>query len=150
MGFGTSVESAKAMFFDRKGVAGQLDPAVKKALSKFGAFVRTRARTSVRSRKKVSEPGAPPSSHTGTLKKLIFFSFDPAKKSVVIGPALGGSESGAPGRLEKGGTAFVRPLERMTRTAGRIAHYRPRPYMRPAFKAELGSAAERFKDIIRP
>lgn len=130
-------------FFDRAEVKARIDPAVRKALSKVGAFVRTRARTSIRTRKAVSAPGSPPSSHTGTLKKLIYFSFDPQAKSVVIGPTLGGSESGAPAALEYGGTAVVKDGAK-----SRTVSYQPRPYMAPALAAELPALVDEFKDFI--
>jgi len=57
-------------------------------LSKFWAFVRQRARTSIRKRKGTSQPGSPPYSHVGLLRKFILFAYEPARQSVVIGPVL--------------------------------------------------------------
>ena len=99
----------KAMFFDRKAVTDAVDRAARKVLSKFGAFVRTAAKHSIRKRKAVSQPGQPPSSHAGHLRRLIFFGYDPARKSVVIGPTPFRSEAEAPPLLEYGGRA-VRQL----------------------------------------
>ena len=76
----------KAMFFDKAAVIGAVDKATRKVLSKFGAFVRTGARHSLRKRKSTSDPGEPPSSHTGLLKKFILFGYDREHRSVVIGP----------------------------------------------------------------
>jgi len=76
----------KRMFFDRKAVTGAVGRATRKVFSRFGAFVRTAARSSIRRRKRVSAPGEPPSSHTGLLKRLIFFGYDRQRRSVVIGP----------------------------------------------------------------
>lgn len=127
--------AASEWFLDRAEVAARIDPAVRKALSKFGAYVRQRARTSIRTRKAVAAPGSPPSSHDGTLKRLIFFAFDPATASVAIGPtpAKGGE---APALLEYGGTSGGR-------------HYRGNPFMTPAFEAELPRAADEFRDFIQ-
>ena len=75
------------MFFDRRAVLSRVDAATQSVLSRFGAFVRQAARTSIRFRKKPSEPGQPPSSHTGLLRRFIFFSYEPRQRSVVIGPA---------------------------------------------------------------
>ena len=123
-------------FLDRAEVAARIDPGVRKALSKFGAYTRQRARSSIRTRKAVSAPGSPPSSHDGTLKKLVFFSFDPKRESVVIGPVLAkGGE--APALLEHGGTSAA---------GGR---YRGNPFMRPAFDAELPKAQNEFRDFIK-
>lgn len=170
------IESAKSLFFDRAPVKSAVDAGTRRALSKFGAFVRTRSRSSIRKRKKASKPGQPPSSHVGLLKKFLFFGFDPAAKSVVTGPVLAGPRSGAPETLEDGGPATVReavpgggrkassPAQarayRRLLGDGRLSaparqfttrqiHVRPRPYMLPAFKAELPKAAQVFKDAIR-
>src|SRR4051812_25246821 len=98
-----SFAQIKSMFFDRGKVLAAADAATRRVLSKFGAFVRQRARSSIRSRKKVSAPGGPPSSHVGTLKQSILFGYDAARKSVVIGPvAFRGSGMGA-AALEEGG-----------------------------------------------
>ena len=83
---GYKLDKAKSMFFDRKTVLSSVDRATRRVLSKFGAYVRTSAKSSIRKRKKVSDPGRPPSSRTGLLKKYIFFAYDGRKQSVVIGP----------------------------------------------------------------
>ena len=72
-----SILSAAGPFFDRQRVMSG-DRATRKVFSKFGAFVRQTARSSIRKRKSISEPGQPPSSHTGLLKRNIFFVFAPA------------------------------------------------------------------------
>jgi hypothetical protein len=137
-----TLEQAKAAFFDRDAIKKAADRGTRRALSKFGAFVRTRARSSIRKRKAISKPGAPPSSHTGTLRKGILFGYDAARKSVVIGPVLLGSQNGAPERLEEGGVGLV------GRRKPRLAFYRPRPFMGPAFAAELPKAPALLKDMI--
>ncbi len=130
------VNAVKKAFFDKKAVTSAIDKGLKQALSKFGAFVRTRSKSSIRKRKAIAAPGSPPSSHEGSLKKLIFFSYDAAQKSVVIGPVLktGGGE--APRLLEHGGT-------------GRKGRYAARPFMLPAFKAELPNAPKGLKNLIK-
>lgn len=152
----------KEFFFDGDLVKSSVDRATARVLGKFGAFVRRTAKGMIRGGKKPSKPGSPPKSHTGLLKKFLYFAWDPASKSVVVGPArLDGDGLGtAPETLERGGTAMVRALpprsgRRATRKQskafkrllkeGRIA--RPtrartrrrrvsiaaRPYMAPAF-----------------
>lgn len=102
----------KSLFFTSKAVTSRVDAATRRVLSKFGAFVRRTAKSSIRKRKKASEPGQPPSSHTGLLKKFIWFGYEPNKRSVVIGPARLTSKTGeAPEILEHGG--FLR-LQRDT------------------------------------
>jgi hypothetical protein len=123
-------------FLDRAEVAARTDPGTRRALSRFGAHVRQRARTSIRVRKAVAAPGSPPSSHEGTLRRLVFFSFDPRRGSVVIGPTLAkGGE--APELLEKGGTSADGD------------RYAARPFMAPAFAAELPKVQTEFRDFIK-
>ena len=122
----------KQMFFDSKAVIGAVDRATHKVFSRFGAFVRTAAKHSIRKRKAVSQPGSPPSSHAGHLRRLIFFGYESARKSVVIGPTPFRGPAEAPPLLEYGGKARRRGRKgRMV-----MATYRPRPFMGPAFEAE--------------
>jgi hypothetical protein len=123
----------KEIFFDTKKVRSAVDRTTRRVLSRFGAFVRRTARSSIRKRKKTSAPGQPPSSHTGLLKRFIWFGYEPSKRSVVIGPArlTQGGRGEAPENLEYGGMATVIRQKR-----NRRARIRPRPFMRPAFEKE--------------
>jgi hypothetical protein len=122
------------LFFDRKAVLGRVDKATRRVLSRFGAFVRRTARSSIRKRKRISAPGAPPSSHSGLLKKFIFFGYEPRKRSVVIGPVRLSQKIGdAPEALEHGGRSTV--VDRGRRRKRRIRIGR-RPYMGPALEKE--------------
>lgn len=154
-------------FFDASAVIRRVDAAERRILSRFGAFVRTRARSSIRKRKKISEPGKPPSSHTGQLRRLIFFGYDFINSSVIIGPMPFRGPAVAPRLLEEGGRvrskrALYVPGEpgrdiggrftkRRTRRIppGTTLQYRPRPYMGPAFRTELAGAPALWKDAIR-
>lgn len=136
----------KQMFFDRAAVTSRVDRTTRRVLSRFGAFVRTGARHSIRKRKTVSEPGSPPSSHVGLLKKLIYFGYDPGRKSVVIGPTpLNRSGGEAPPLLEYGGRA------RRKGRKGKLvaATYRPRPFMGPAFEREKPKLPEMWANSIK-
>ena len=128
----------KKMFFDRKAVLGRVDKATRRVLSRFGAFVRTGARSSIRRRKKVSEPGKPPSSHSGDLKRRIYFGYDRVRESVVIGPARLNQKIGnAPQALERGGVSIVAEgPRRQSRRRKRRVMIRARPFMGPAFERE--------------
>lgn len=126
----------KQMFFDRKAVTGAVDRATRKVLSRFGAFVRTGARHSIRKRKRVSAPGEPPSSHTGLLRNFIFFGYDRDHRSVVIGPQRLNQKLGdATHALEYGGTSTVVEGLRGKRKKRRIK-IAARPFMGPAFERE--------------
>ena len=95
--------SMRSIFFDREKVTKTVDARTKKVLAKFGSYVRQTSRESIRNRKGSSKPGRPPFSHTGTLKKFIFFGCDAMRRSVVIGPVTAPGKSGkAPTALEHG------------------------------------------------
>ena len=122
----------KDMFFDRSAVTRRVDRAARRVFSRFGAYVRTTAKHSIRKRKRISRPGEPPSSHTGLLRRFIFFGYDRDRRSIVIGPMpLTGRIGDAPHALEYGGPSAVKGRRRKRRV--RIA---ARPYMRPAFEHE--------------
>jgi len=129
----------KSLFFDTEAVKRQVDAITRRSLSRLGAFVRRRAQTSIRKRKGTAPPGQPPHSHEGSLRRLIFFAYEPAARSVVVGP-VPFRKGEAPKLLEFGGEA--------TRTRGgrsRRVRYRGHPFMGPAGRAE----AARFSDILR-
>jgi len=138
---GMRVNQAKGLFFDSSKVKQQTSKAERQVLSRFGAFVRTRVRSMIRKRRAPSAPGQPPSSHTGLLKRFIYFVYDAARRSVIIGPIRLASKRGdAPELLEEGGLAVRR---------GKPAAYRPRPYMGPAFSAELPRVPAMWRDAVK-
>lgn len=162
-----AIKSATRFFLDRAEVKDAVDRGTRVALSKFGAFVRRRSRSSIRKRKAISQPGQPPTNREGSLRRLIFFAFDPEAKSVVIGP-VPFKQGKAPALLEYGGTVpgngrvifitrepgrdnrgqFVtRGRQRLVLNGDLV--YRPRPFMQPAYEAELPKAPDLFKDRIR-
>ena len=134
------------LFFDKKAVRDKVDAGTRRVLSKFGAFVRRTARSSIRKRKKTSQPGSPPSSHIGLLKTFTFFGYGPAKRSVVIGPVrLSQKGRGeAPSLLEYGGTTKVEHRGNRKR-----AKVRPRPFMGPAFEKEQPKLPAMWRDSVR-
>jgi len=139
----------KQMFFDRKAVTSRVDRATRKVLSRFGAFVRTGARHSIRKRKAISEPGEPPSSHTGLLRKFIFFGYDRDRRSVVIGPQRLNQKVGdAPHALEYGGTSTVVEGLRSRRKKRRIK-IAARPFMGPAFEREKPKLPAMWESSIK-
>lgn len=108
----------KGSFFDRAAIESQLSKQERARLSKLGAFIRRRAKSSIRKRKKPSPPGKPPSSHTGVLKDFIFFAYDAERNSVVVGPtktnqrnaralSSGSGMKTIPGVLESGGVVGI-------------------------------------------
>lgn len=126
-------------FFDAARVLAAVSRAERRVLSKFGAFVRTRARSSIRKRKASSPPGRPPSSHEGSLRRLLFFAYDSSSRSVVVGP-VPFRRGEAPALLERGGPAVRR---------GKPARYRGNPFMAPAAEAERPRLAPLWRDSVR-
>ncbi|ADV63004.1 MAG TPA: hypothetical protein VNN10_14440 [Dehalococcoidia bacterium] len=141
---GMTFQAAKGSFFDREKVKRSVDAGTRRVLSKFGAFVRQRARTSIRKRKGTSPTGSPPYSHVGLLRKFILFAYDPQRRSVVIGPTLTKEGSQAPRLLEHGGDAVLKE-------GGKARHvrYRPRPFMQPALEAEKPKLPALWRDSVR-
>jgi hypothetical protein len=139
-----SIKAAKGNFFDRESVLKATDAATRRVLSRFGAFVWRRSKSSIRKRRKSSLPGKPPSSHVGLLRNLIFFTYDASARSVVIGPVLINRSTGAPEVLEHGGLAKIDDGKRVRRVP--IA---ARPYMGPALQAELPGLPAMWKNSVK-
>lgn len=162
-------------FFTSELVLKNMDAAKRKALSKAGAFVRKRSRSSIKRRKTASKPGNPPHAHQGAIK-LIYFAYDQASDSVVIGPIpfAGVMAPGiVTGTLEKGGAIAVKQRVPMaqarkarsprqaeaykrklqdgtaqashTRTVTKLINIEARPYMLPALESERPKFADQFK-----
>lgn len=132
-----------SQFFDRQSVIDATDKATRSVLVKAGAFVRRRARSSIRRPGKsqatrVSQPGRPPKDQTGTLKRSILFGYERATESVVIGPSAqyGARDNVVPSLLEVGG---------LNRKGQR---YKPRPFMVPALEAEALNFPELFRGKV--
>jgi hypothetical protein len=135
----------KKMFFTSKAVLSATDRATRRVLSKFGAYVRRAAKSSIRKRKAISAPGKPPSSHTGLLKRFILFGYDPAKRSVVIGPLrlTRRGRGDAPRALEEGGTTPV-----VRRGRKKRVKIKARPYMGPAMEKEKPKLPQMWRDSV--
>jgi hypothetical protein len=141
----------KESFFDRPKVIAALKKAKRKVLSKAGAFVRRRARSSLKKPGKrkagmASAPGRPPSNHTsGHSLKTILFAFDTASSSMVVGPVQFNSlnptvssvQTTAPGLHERGELATIREYRYIPLAANsdsgkwfpakKTGKYKPRP-----------------------
>ncbi|MCR4415291.1 MAG: hypothetical protein NUV77_23005 [Thermoguttaceae bacterium] len=173
--FGMEVGQVKRLFFDTERVVRATDKAQRRVLSKFGAYVRRGAKSSIRKRRAPSPPGTPPSSHTGVLKRFIFFAYEPERHNVVIGPAKTNQvffdrdrrpvRGTVPSVLEYGGQVTVLEVHRhgrwqradlrsRRRMGGRPMRYRKvtiaaRPYMHPAFERERPKLPAMWKNSVR-
>jgi len=143
----------KAIFFDRPKVRRAVDRAKRRALSRAGAFIRQRARTSIRKRKGAAPPGKPPRSHEGSLRRRILFGFDRASDSVVVGPARLNRPGDAPNVLEFGGRTTVKRRPRRKDGTRVIESKRvriaARPYMGPALTKELPNIPKAWANSVR-
>jgi hypothetical protein len=144
-----TIEALKANFFDPDKVIKAVDKAMYRKLSRFGAFVRTRSRSSIRKRKAVSEPGTPPTNRTGLLKKFIYFAYDEQTKTVIIGPAAFREGASVPELLEYGGRGTVSKYIRRRGQDLVQGIWKPRPYMRPAYDEELPAFLATLKDSVK-
>ena len=164
------------LFFDTKAITNSVAKATQRNLSKFGAFVRTRSRSSIRRRKKSSAPGKPPSNRTGLLKRFIFFNYDPQAETVIIGPGKtnqiffnkdGQPVTGTvPEVLEYGGEIGIfevfkfgrwqrADLRSRRRIQGRKQRLRrvkikARPFMVPAFEKEKSKLPALWAGSVKP
>lgn len=143
---GVRIDAAKSMFFDRV-IVSAADKGEVKTLSKMGAFIRTSARSSIRKRKKSSRPGQAPSSHTGLLKKFLYFGYDSGRRTVVVGPArLNGTRNPQSlETLEFGGKADVyRNGKSVT------VDIEARPYMGPALTKNIPKFPTLWANTVKP
>lgn len=163
----------KDFFFDRQAVIDRVKKTNRRALSKAGAFIRRRARSSLRRRKKSSAPGKPPSIHSrdrvATLKNILF-AYEPQSESLVIGPVklniknlLGPQltsetvpqihEFGASVRFKEanvGGKwlSGIRRVRPGTPVRTRSARYPQRPFMGPALEAEKDNIPDAWRGTL--
>ena len=73
--------------FDENGMLSAMRKANAKALRRAGAYVRKTAVNAVSRSSKASQPGTPPNTRKGLLKRSILFGVDKERQAVVIGPA---------------------------------------------------------------
>ena len=138
------------IFFNAPKVLRAVDDATRKVFSKFGAYVMTRSRRSIRKPPKkakggASRPGRPPYSHTGALKKFIFFGYDFKSRSVVIGPTkLSVKNTNAPETLEYGGKATIGKGQKR-----KDIIVEARPYMGPAYEKEKPKLPGMWADSVK-
>lgn len=140
------LKAVKQGILDQQRITDAAEKASVKALAKFGAFVRTRARTSIRKRKKVSDAGKLPSSHTGLIRDHILFLVEARERNVIIGPMkLNGTKSPTALRaLEHGGPTLI-----MDHGKPRSVTIAARPFMQPAFAIELEKAPKLWENTLK-
>lgn len=162
------------LFFDREKVIRAMDRASRRALSKAGAYIRTSARSSIKTRayNTHSKPGDPPFDHTGFALqrenkrrkragqqklvrkktaynqglKAILFGYDEAANSVVIGPLRFGGGGGK--------STVPHTLEHGGQAVigsgnrRRAISIAPRPFMGPALRKELPNLPAKWRASV--
>lgn len=121
------VDAFKQGFFDRGSVLDAMDESTRRGMMRTGGYLRKVARNSMKSARGPAAPGNPPNVHEGQLKNLLFFAYDAAKKTLVVGP-VGLGNSDVPKVLEYSG----RGIEK-------------RPFMKPAQDASVDRLAPSIK-----
>jgi len=148
--------NVRALRFDHPRVIKAVDDATYRALLRSGQYVRKVARHSIKTRPGPSAPGQPPHSQIGRLKQFIYYGFDPAARSVVVGPArlrdaqTYGSMT-VPELLEGGGVVRMsdRNARRLGVARGTMARYEARPYMGPAQEAGFEKVDDFWRDSVK-
>ena len=115
----------------------------RRVLNRFGAFVRSDARQSMRAYvSSPSAPGSPPKTRLGLLRTFLLFERNQESTRVIIGPKfLPGRRAGSPTRRgpqlhEIGGLG--RPSFTLAnRGIRKLQLFPERPYMEPAFRKNL-------------
>ena len=116
----------------------------------YPEHVRNRAKASIQKRiNSASEPGQPPFSHSTNQHNLrsIWYAWDPATKTVVVGPVKF-SDSNVPEILEYGGTSesIVWVKRKPVRKKVKIA---ARPYMEPAKNTAVNKHLDLFSGMLQ-
>jgi hypothetical protein len=130
--------------FERQ-VLNNLEKSVRRWAFKSGAFVKKVMQNSIKKRGDVSEPGQPPHSHKGQLKKFIRFAVEASQGRVIIGPKKLKRKVGAqPHALEFGGKTTARRKRKK-----RESRVKARPFALPALKKSTTKTTRMWKDAIR-
>lgn len=114
-----------------------------RVLNKIGYVTMSDARRSIRPGRKVSQPGKPPRSKLGTLKRGIRYAVDKEQKLVVMGPEyLPRKSKDAPQALEHGGVSVTAQGDRIK--------VEQRPFMAPAHEKVINEKLPRLlKDCVK-
>ena len=137
LGINIGVGLDTTVLFNTRAVTQAVDRAKRRVLVAQGAYLRKIAQHQIPDRRGPSRPGNPPHSHTGILRQRLFFAYDRAAESVVVGPQVF-NPSDAPGLLEHGGL--------IPRTGKPLA---ARPFMGPALERAEPKLASLWHDSVK-
>ena len=120
--------------FDEDGLVARIARASREILRRAGAYVRRIAQRKVATSPKPSQPGSPPHSRKGLLKRSILFGSDGDSSVLVgpgfnlVGPSMSAHEFGGKYRRER---------------------YPKRPLMGPSLKESAPHLAKMWKDAVK-
>ena len=120
--------------FDEDGLVARIARAGREILRRAGAYVRRVAQRKVATSPKPSQPGSPPHSRKGLLKRSILFGSDGDGSVLVgpgfnlVGPSMSAHEFGGKYRRER---------------------YPKRPLMGPSLKESAPHLAKMWKDAVK-
>ena len=121
--------------FDADGLAARAAKAGIGVLRRMGAYIRRVAQSKVRQSAKPSQPGEPPHTRRGALKRGILFGVDRTSNSVVVGPSF--RFVGTSMQAHEFGGGYKRE------------RYPKRPLMGPSLRESAPHLAKMWEDAVK-
>ena len=121
--------------FDADGLVARAAKASVDVLRRMGAYIRRAAQSKVRQSRNPSQPGEPPHTRRGALKRGILFGVDRRTGSVVVGPSI----------------RFVGTSMQAHEFGGgyRKERYPKRPLMGPSLRESAPHLAKMWEDAVK-
>lgn len=121
--------------FDADGLVARAAKASVDVLRRMGAYIRRVAQSKVRQSRNPSQPGEPPHTRRGALKRGILFGVDRRANSVVVGPSI--RFVGTSMQAHEFGGGYKRE------------RYPKRPLMGPSLRESAPHLAKMWEDAVK-
>ena len=121
--------------FDANGLVARAAKASVDVLRRMGAYIRRAAQSKVRQSRNPSQPGEPPHTRRGALKRGILFGVDRRTNSVVVGPSI--RFVGTSMQAHEFGGGYKRE------------RYPKRPLMGPSLRESAPHLAKMWEDAVK-
>ena len=121
--------------FDADGLVARAAKASVDVLRRMGAYIHRAAQSKVRQSRSPSQPGEPPHTRRGALKRGILFGVDRRTKSVVVGPSI--RFVGTSMQAHEFGGGYKRE------------RYPKRPLMGPSLRESAPHLAKMWEDAVK-
>ena len=121
--------------FDADGLVARAAKASVDVLRRMGAYIRRAAQSKVRQSRNPSQPGEPPHTRRGALKRGILFGVDRRTGSVVVGPSI--RFVGTSMQAHEFGGGYKRE------------RYPKRPLMGPSLRESAPHLAKMWEDAVK-